>query len=465
MEETVRETIARHDLIAPGDRVLVSLSGGPDSVALLHFLRGLGEELDLTVAALYVNHNLRPEAAAQEETFCREFCDRLQVGLQVVFRDIPALAGARRAGIEETARTERYKVLEQAAAESGFARIALGHHADDQAETVLFRVVRGTGPSGLRGMPIRRGRIIRPLLEVSRADILAYLEEHGLPYCTDQSNEQNHFRRNYIRNELLPALRERLNPKVDAALCQLAETVAEEDDYLEAVTRQAVSRVVSRTIGGKIELDLHRFLPYDRWIRRRLLRHCVTLGLPGQPAPDKVVIERLDALARGDHRAVDMPGGMRAVRTKRSLVLVPAPVEPFSIELRRGRRAKLEPLHLEFVMRLSAKVPDGPAGRRRANKVVMDAAKVAPPVVVRSVKAGDRFQPLGLGGTKKVSEYLINRKVPMVLRDEVPVVSDRQGIIWLVGFEISDRVKIDKGTRKVLHVECFERKRDETEAV
>ena len=176
MLDKVTETIAKHELLDRGDAVLVALSGGPDSVALLDVLCRLRDRLKLRIGAVYVNHQIRPRAAAREEQFCAELCERLELDFTVFRENVPQLAKKLKMGIEETARGVRYAVFEQLASGGRYHKVALAHHADDQAETILFRIIRGTGRSGLVGIPIKRGMIIRPMMDVSKSDILEYLK-------------------------------------------------------------------------------------------------------------------------------------------------------------------------------------------------------------------------------------------------------------------------------------------------
>jgi len=188
--QKVKRTITEHKLIDMGDSVLVALSGGPDSVALVHLLyrlRQSNKSMKLQLGAVYVNHQIRKRASKKEEQFCQHLCDSLSLPLTIVCGDVPTVAKSDRLGLEEAAREFRYATFEHLADEDGYDRIAVGHHADDQVETILFRLFRGTGPTGLVGMPIRRGKIIRPLLDLTRAEILGYLQQNQLDWCEDKS--------------------------------------------------------------------------------------------------------------------------------------------------------------------------------------------------------------------------------------------------------------------------------------
>ena len=180
MLQKIKRTIRDFDLVKTGDRILVALSGGPDSVALLHMLCRLRPAMNLSLVALYINHQIRPREARKEEAFCRRLCEQLRVELQIVTARIPDIAKKEKKGIEEASRDFRYRTFESMAVKESFNKIALGHHTDDQVETILFRILRGTGKPGLVGIPVSRGRIIRPLYEVTRREILSYLDSHHL---------------------------------------------------------------------------------------------------------------------------------------------------------------------------------------------------------------------------------------------------------------------------------------------
>lgn len=450
---TVRATIDAHKMISKGESILVALSGGSDSVALLHVLWKMRRELKLQLGAVYINHQIRKAAAKKEELFCRKLCDNLKVRLHIVREDIPFLATVEKKGIEETGRNFRYRTFESLAVHHGYAKIALGHHRNDQVETILFRIIRGTGPSGLLGIPATRGKIIRPLVGVTKEDILSYLKKQPLSYCRDQSNESDAYSRNYIRNKLLPDIRKRLNPQVDQAILNLAEIGAPEEEHLQQVTLRAFRQCAKQTTGGKIELDLDLFDGYPLWLRRRLLRFCLQKSSGSQGAADRETISRLENLTSQRAAGCSLPGKLEARILAGKLLIMSRKPLHYLENLVLGEDAFLEPLQLRIRTRLAGWQRKSTKWRRRPTRVVLDASRIAGPLVVRSIRPGDRFQPLGMSGRKKVSDYLTDRKVASVYRDEIPVVCDRDGIIWLVGFEIADRVKVGGTTRKVLKFE------------
>lgn len=433
--------------------MLVALSGGPDSVVLLHFLWSLRREMKLSLGALYINHRIRPAAAIKEEKFCQKLCDKLGVRLHIVREDIPFLATVMKKGLEEAGREYRYRTFESMAQHHGYSKIALGHHKDDQVETVLFRIVRGTGPSGLLGIPAQRGKIIRPLLGVTKAEILVYLKRHRLSYCHDRSNDSLEFSRNYIRNKLLPELRKRLNAQVDQAIINLAEISELEEEHLQQVTDRAFRQCAKLTTGGKIELDLELIDGYPLWLRRRVLRFCLQKGSGSLEGVSRETVGRLEKLVADRGKGCSLPGKLEASILGGSLLIHRRQALRYSEPVWPGEDAVIEPLRMRVRSRVSAYRATGAKWRRQTGKVVLDWSKIREPLVIRSIRPGDRFQPLGMTGRKKVGDYLTDRKVASIFRDEIPVLCDNEGIVWLVGFEIADRVKVAGTTRKVLKLE------------
>lgn len=450
LSKIIRET----KLISPESSVLIALSGGPDSVALLHALVALRGPMKLRLAAVHVNHRIRKRAAQHDENFCEQLCEKYRVDLTIVTEDIPALAKRLKKGVEETAREFRYEFFEFLAGEDGFDQIALGHHRDDQVETILFRLLRGSGRTGLLGMAAVRGKVVRPLLGLSKQEILSYLTSHRLAYCDDVTNRSSAYARNFLRLKLLPLIREKINPQIDRALLSTAELLADEELYLERQVSALLPRLVSRTPGGKFQLAKETYARYDNVLRRRLLRRLASAVSPLGQMPDRETIDRLDRFCLGQAKAMSLPGGLQARLVDPGMILYRSGKRPFEQELptrgsiRLGYPAMICRVHQSSVGPERRQTVDGSAWQVR-----LDADKVLPPLVVRSIRPGDRFQPLGLRGRKKIGNYLTDKKVPAIFRDEIPVICDQKGIIWLVGHQIDERVKQTSATKRVLSID------------
>ncbi len=237
----IRRTIASNKMLGKGDRVIAAVSGGPDSMCLLHVLKKLSAAVGFEIVAAHLNHNLRGAESNRDESFVRKSCLHLGINCRAGSADIKAIGKRDKVSLEEAGRVERYRFLNGLLKREAFNKIALGHHKDDLAETVLMNLLRGTGPDGLKGIDPVRGNLIRPLIDVSRSEIVAWLRESSVKYCIDGSNDNNTFRRNSIRNELLPKLIAEYNPSLPDALVRLASAARLDDEFF----REIVERILA----------------------------------------------------------------------------------------------------------------------------------------------------------------------------------------------------------------------------
>ena len=455
-----RKSIIDHDLISQDDSILIALSGGPDSTALLHLLVSVREELNLSLGAVYVNHQLRKRAAGAEEKFCQQLCDQYGVELDIATENIRQLANDRGQSIEQAAREFRYDLFDTLAADSGYNRIAVGHHLNDQAETILFRIIRGTGLDGLTGMSAKRGKIIRPLLEISRKDIIEYLKAGRHKFCHDRSNDSLKMSRNYIRNHILTDIRKRLNPQIDEALVRLGSVAKIDLDLLDRLAEKAIRQSVRQTPGGKFELVLSNLCTYDGAVIRRVLRHCLKRLSSSNLAPDREVVERVIALIDQEGKKISLPGRLVARNEARKLMLYQRARLKFRQALEPGKVCRLVLPKLTFKGRAVDGSLKDLVRKTHSRRIAIDCEAVVPPLIVRSIEPGDRFRPLGMSGSKKISDFLIDDKVSEHRRDEIALVCDSKGIVWVAGHQIDDRVKLTYDTRKVLFLEFSRRKKD-----
>jgi len=305
----VRITVERYAMLRPGDRILAAVSGGADSVALLRVLALLAPEYRLELTAAHLNHGLRGEEALQEEAFVRSLSAAM--GLACVCKTIDVRSIRKGRSLEEAAREERYRFLKEAAAGCGAGKIATGHHRDDQAETVLMHLIRGSGPGGLKGiLPVREDRVIRPLFEVDRREILGFLDREGLSYRTDSSNRDPAFLRNRIRNDLIPALAKDYNPRIVEGLCHAAEILRQQEDYLQRATGRILKRWRIPPGAGEIHVPLENFLNLHESLRGRIIQTLLKAAAPsGRGIAFRHVEAVLDLCRRFRHgrASLDLP--------------------------------------------------------------------------------------------------------------------------------------------------------------
>ncbi len=446
--------MAAHRMISPGDRVLVAISGGSDSTALLHVLARLSPRLRCRLRACHIHHGLRGGDADADAEAAAALAASLRVPFTEHRADVRARARARRMSIEAAARAVRYELLESTARRFRADRIATGHTADDQAETVLLNMLRGAGLQGLGGIPPVRGNIIRPLLDVTRAQAQEYCAAQQLNFRLDLSNLDTTLRRNRIRHEIIPALRE-VQPKAVEGLCRLAEIVRVENALMTDLAARALREMGTRRPLG-MGIARAPFLALPPALQRRVLRAAIA-----QVKGDEldVEFERVEALVRlalsGRTGAIaELPGDLRGELTYGELVIAPAVLQPAVEEgewsLPVPGEVSIPPLGLRFSARRSRgkRPPSDPMA------ALLDAELVEPPLTIRTRRRGDRFIPFGMKSPVKLQDFFVNAKVPRAERTRIPLVLSRDEIVWVVGYRVGERFKVREDSRRTVRLEA-----------
>ena len=442
----------RWALLSPGDKVLVAVSGGPDSLSLLHVLWAQQEARQLGgVEAAHLDHGLRGDESAEEAAWVADWC--AEHGIVCHLGRVDAAAWAREHGqsTQEAARAVRYAFLERTAAAIGADKIATGHTQDDQAETVLGNILRGTGMDGLRGIPERRGLIVRPLLDVTRAEVEAYCAANDLLPRRDPSNfASGHYTRNRLRLELLPELRRDYNPGVDKALLRLSEIAARDSDYLAAQAQAALTGVTRGSETSCVELDRAALTALHPALLRYVLRLAIA-QLRG--TGEGVTYEHLETICRAVTECTESAFA-RTLPYPLCTVRVAGPAVTLTLANAGARAADFSvPLPVPGAVDLTAiGWAVQAAWEDHPGAVRLDAASVEiSSLVVRNRRPGDRIDPLGMGGRhKKVSDIFSDAKVSRSQRDHIPIVADARGILWMAGHAQSERAKVTHGTAKML---------------
>ncbi|MFZ0611349.1 MAG: tRNA lysidine(34) synthetase TilS [Desulfobacterales bacterium] len=470
---TVRRTIAEYEMAVPGAAVLVGVSGGPDSVALLHILQCLAPEYGWRLAVAHLNHGLRREAD-DDAGFVAALAAGLKLDCHTIKRDVAGLRSRQRLSLEEAGRMARYAFFEGLAARHGFDKIALGHQADDNAELVLMFILRGSGSLGFAGIPpVRAKWIIRPLIRLSRRDILDYLNAAGLTYVTDRSNRDSRFTRNRIRNRLMPLLRDSYNPQVSAALNRLAEIQRQEHVWIEEVADALYRDVRLPAPAGTLRLSIPRLARHPVAAQRRILRKAIA-GIKGnlqrisfahlKSAIDLLALDRRDGrLALPEGLVVERSADILRISTSdapaREKSVAGAELLPVSFCHAVGKPGP-EPMIVTIAeagcrVIFSTVTAGAAVNRRQAGQRVafFDINRLSFPLTLRSIRAGDRFRPFGLRGSQKISKYLIDHKVPRKKRPTCPVLLSQGRIIWLVGHRTADDGSLTPVTRDIMRAE------------
>ncbi len=453
-------TIRRHGLARPGERVLVGLSGGADSVALLHLLRALEQDGLLTVAgAAHLNHQLRGAEADADEAFCAALACRLGVAFRSERADLPARARAEKRSIEDTARAVRYEFLARAADELGAVAVAVAHTRDDQAETFLLRLLRGSGTRGLAAIYPRAGRVIRPLLDAGRAELRAYLASIGETFREDASNADVRIPRNRIRHELIPYLARHLSSGVTDVLARDAALARHDEEFLHAEAIKLAAGIVLTDVA--VRIDVAGLAGAPRALSSRVV-HAALQRLAGSRSISFHHVEQVLALAdaAGEGGAVSLPG-QYAVRAGGAIVLQPgrhrvqAGVNAFAFLLSIPGEVELRPQRLRIGVEAAPAPGEGIERQSqwvgRGHEVGVAAGAVMLPLAVRNRRPGDRFRPLGAPGGRKLQDFLVDRKVARDERDSLPLVVDgRDRIVWVVGQAVAEDFRVTDPSQGVL---------------
>lgn len=477
LETRVFRTLADAGMFTGGETVVVGVSGGSDSMALLHLLVRLNEAngLNLRIHAAHLNHQLRSTESDADAEFVSARARALRVGCTVEASDVHGRSRKDGVSIELAARRCRYEFFERLCLKLEACMVMLAHHADDQVETVLFRILRGTGMRGLAGIravrPIRHGsgiRVVRPLLAVGRGELDAYVADRNIPFRIDISNESSMYARNRIRHELLPLIREQFNPQVDEALARLCEQARAVEEYLhETCTRMLESLIVEHN-NRQLVLHVPSLTRRPRIIQTQLIREVVLrLGL-GEGELASTHLNAVADLLAGEEgsKEIHLPGGLRVSRRYSRLVFESVgssettgppeqeilvstdgttPLSAFGMELRIDSMDADQAMIADYLGRRADR-------ERFCYEEWFDAERVHPPLTARPRRSGDRFFPLGSPGMKKLSDFFIDEKIDASEREKLVILCDQLGPIWIVPLRIDDRVRLTRQTRKVLRV-------------
>jgi len=450
-----RRTALDGRMIVPGDRVLAAVSGGPDSVALVALLLKLREEMPLEVRLAHFNHRLRDEAG-EDERFVEGLARRWVLPLAVEAADVRSFAAKKKLNLEAAGRDLRYRFLRRAASASGATKIATGHTMTDQAETVLMRLMRGAGLSGLAGIaPVVAGEpcpVVRPLIAIAGPDIRAWLEAEGIPFREDPSNRDRRFLRNRIRAELLPELERHFEPQIVGHLARLAAIAREDDELLGGFVNELADEFIVRK-GRDVSLDLKNLPSLLPALARRVAREylrALTGGLRDVSYDD---VESLLALGEGK----DLPLRKGLVLRREAGRIGPKKRRPpaGSYEVRWDGRGELALPAAGLTLRGVRRKADRARTSFRSDDRTgadLDAASLEFPLVVRSRRPGDLYRPLGAPGRKKLKELLRAKGIPAADRDRLPVILSRSEIVWAPGLPIGQKYRITGATSSIFSI-------------
>ena len=466
MLRKLKRAIDRYRLLASGDHVLVAVSGGADSMALLHALHSEAPSLGITLTVAHLDHRIRGRTGEEDAAFVTRFARKRGLDVITGRADVPRAAARKGMSLEMAARDARYRFLVRTARRVNATVIATAHHADDQAETVLLKLARGAGARGLAGIPRKTSvhgyPLVRPLLDVTRHEIIAYLRSRKQAWREDETNGDDTFLRNRVRHQVLPFLETFLNPSIRQALRRTADVLGEEDGVLERAADEALSACLLNRRGRGVDIARLQVRPLA--LRRRILRSwLVRSGVPAGTITFDL-LERIDETARGGsgRRQTPLPGGGRVVIEQGRLAVqrrTAAKDVGRSAPFRQALDIPGETLLPDPGLRIGATVhpglhrpKPGGAGRYPARASISRAAVGRKRVYVRSWRPGDRMRPLGLAGTKKLQDIFMDEKVLVYCRARIPVFECGGEIVWIPGYRVAQGWEVKDPALPALHL-------------
>ncbi len=470
LEEKVLKTIKKFDMLSFDDKVLVGVSGGPDSVTLLKILLSFRQKYNLSIYIAHLNHMLRGKESDEDANFVKDLAQKLDLPCEVKSCNLTEIARKKQLNLEEAAREYRYMFYLKTAQKFGANKIALGHNADDQVETVLMRFLRGSGLEGLMGIPSVRDKIIRPLIECTREEIEKYCQEHKIEYRIDSTNKETIYFRNKIRLDLLPLLSQDYNKNIKDIILHLQSIISEVSAYLQQKTELLFREIVKVEGRARIIVDLKKFNPVDSVLKRRIIRKSIEVvkgNLYSISFTHNDEILKLTKSKSGE-KEISLSGNLRVKKSYDQLIIYKKKIfknhwgetsAPWEYDLSIPGQTKIKPLGIEVEVKIldSVEVKTSQYSNRKKSDSefaeFIDYNKVKCPLKLRNRRIGDRFYPLKMAGVKKVKEFFIDNKVPKSHRDLIPILVDSEGkIAWIVGLRLDDRVKIASNTKKILYI-------------
>ncbi len=451
----VKRTINRYHLVNQGDRLVVGVSAGVDSMVLLHLLNACQQNLDFSLIVAYVNHGIRPTESEKEADLVQKECEHLHLPFECGTFNAKEFQRVGKLSLQEAGRRLRFHFFEQVLHKYNAQKIALGHHADDQVETILLRLMRGAGLQGLKGiLPIREGKVIRPLLEVWRHEIEAFAVKNNIPFLIDSSNLKEDYLRNRLRLSLIPLLEKEYQPNLKEILVRTSAILREENDFLEKEAEKIYQNMVkakgeSLTFHYPTYRSLH---PAMQWrVIQKMLR-----TIYGEEKEDLEISKTFKRLRQPPPSFVlEFPLGICMEKRYETVSLGKKKVEaipPFEVELVSPGRTLIQEIGREVVT--EAMEVEGQSGfpEGSSETAFLDYQILQFPLRIRNFRPGDRFQPLGVKGSQKLKEFFIDHKIPRFERSKIPLLISGERIVWVVGHRIDECARVSDRTKKILKV-------------
>ena len=445
-EQKVLRFVKENELLLAGEKILIAFSGGPDSVFLLHFLNKFKKKYKIEIGAVHINHLLRGNDSQRDELFCKTICEELSIPFYSLRKNIKTYSKKNKYSLEVAGRKVRYEFFEKISQANGYDKIATAHNADDNVETVLINLIKGTGIKGIAGIPVKRKNIIRPILSLTKKEILDYLDENKFEYRIDASNSSNEFERNFLRNEVIPLIHKNINPALSQTVLNTSLNLQRLNYGIESLANKIKSDI--KAIKNKMVVIPGELFKYeDEFIISYLLKEIIKENFSVKTeSKDLKKIFLLSKKQSG--KSEELTENLTALKERNEIVIRKTfsanKSESFKIKI--GDEIKIKNKILSII---KIEPKDIKIGKSRSEEFI-SAENVKDSFIVRNWKEGDKFYPFGMQGTKKISDYLNDIKISTFeKRDQLVLVNDAK-IVWVVGKRLDDRYKLTSNTKKVL---------------
>lgn len=454
IEQKTLKFIDDNQLIEKGDKVLVALSGGADSVFLLFFLQKFKRRFGIELIAFHLNHNLRGKSAYNDEKFCYDFCSKYKIKLISISKDVKTYSKQMKISVEEAGRKIRYSELYRIKNEIGYTKIATAHNASDNVETMMLNFIKGAGIKGLSGIPFRRDDIIRPILCLTAEEIRKYLKQKKIRFRIDESNLNSDYERNFLRNEIIPKLKKRLNPRLEEKVLNTTKIISEIRSILDAKIEK-VKLTALKFYKNELGIDLKVISKLDRSFLnvfiKSVLEDIFNLELSSENIYD---IVRLINSQTGS--LVHLKGNLYVFREREELVVGRKYIvksDGIPCKIRIGKKAEIGSriISISEVKRKLLKF----TGDKSTEFISGD--ELGEVFEIRTWRAGDKFKPIGMKGTKKISDFLADEKIPSFKKKEQLVLTYKGKIVWVIGLRLDERFKITSETKRIIKLEVSDK--------
>ncbi len=459
MIEKVRRYIEQHHMIAEQDKIVIGVSGGADSVCLLFMLMEISRRYPFSLHVVHVNHGLRGADAQRDAAFVRDICQQYKLPFYLYEKDVNAYAKEHGLTLEEAGREVRYQAFEEIRTKIGAARIAVAHHKDDQAETVLFRLFRGSGIKGLGGIQPVRDDIIRPLLCLERQEIEQYIEKYGLSYCTDVTNANNHYTRNIIRNKVLPMIEAEVQERAVSHIADTAELMQDAEQYIYAQALLAFAATASTEAENGYRINVEKLFSYPPIIRQYIVRIAMErLADEWKDIGCRHVKDILELKSKRSGKCVMLPQGLTAKRDYEDILIfrtqIPKESRACRIQIDRIPQTVILPNGMKAEFSLEEPQKKQKIEQKTYTKQ-FDYDKIESGLLLRNRDKNDFFCINAAMDRQTIKTYCINEKIPRDKREELVLLADGAHILWVIGYRISEKYKITEETKKILKVHVY----------